>query len=255
MNIREALLKSQVAEQVILLPSSSSANITAGEPYRAEGAMSQSEEELISAFVQTPRIAELVRSARGARPPQQEALNLFCSTFSGRLFEELAYFFIQKTIINSHTLILSPDEVFTLYESCLPNEVISDFPGLSKGIRGVSFPDGFIIEEASKCWTITTACEYKAGEVGKKDQWQYYQTDKINNYLGLLDKHQAELLGYYLSVIRPGIPAKPLTTFPVVDLLYVVPQDSEREVVGQRIPLPLSKVRFSLLTGSFLAKL
>ena len=77
-------------------------------------------------------------------PMKQEDIESFKERFAARVFEQIAYFFMLNSGIG---LVTSPLETFDFYRWLYPkNQLIFNVLGFDS-IRGVTVPDGLLVEE------------------------------------------------------------------------------------------------------------
>ena len=100
------------------------------------------------------------------------AMEKFRSSFNGKVFEEIAFRYLDESMKREGLVLLSPAEVFNLYAKLHKGKmIIRDF-GLQQGIKGISIPDGLILQKVNNGWHIVGTSEYRLGEGTEKIEKQ-----------------------------------------------------------------------------------
>lgn len=173
------------------------------------------------------------------------------SRIAGRVFEEIAFNrFSQKLRLGQE--LIPPDATLQVFERIHP-EAIRDV-SYNSGLRGVSLPDGIVLNASSSFWFIAAMVEYKL-QLGF--DYRIYQggmfvePQEVANELRITDSGGRQRLGQMIHEIDPEIAAFPVA----VDVrnykkIYVVPQNS-RLITGlthprmEVIPLDFTSRTFS----------
>lgn len=97
-------------------------------------------------------------AARDCRlPMKQEDIEHFTRDFAARVFEQIAYFFMLNSGVG---LVTSPTETFEFYRWLYPNNQLRSNALGFNSIRGVTVPDGLLVEKLHGLYNIIAVCEY-----------------------------------------------------------------------------------------------
>lgn len=159
------------------------------------------------------------------------------------VFEEYACIYLEEKYRKSGLILLSPGEIEETY----------DRYGLLR--RGISVPDGLVLQRSSTGWKITSICDYKTGiTFDRRQLMAYFYPNGLNKDLKLHLPGGNQKLGEVISDVRKGFPNRPVFAPPHPSFIYGVPSDSSlRLTEGKReeIPVPrrdLEDIAFAILS-------
>ena len=98
------------------------------------------------------------RAARDCQLPMKQGdVEHFTRYFAARVFEQIAYFFMLNSGVGLFT---SPTETFEFYRWLYPNNQLRSNTLGFDSIRGVTVPDGLLVEKLHGLYKIIAVCEY-----------------------------------------------------------------------------------------------
>lgn len=134
-------------------------------------------------YLNTDRFKKAYKEAAGfylsPHSPQDSKDNL--DNFSGKIFEDIAYFILAKKQLDEDRIVLSPEKTFKFWENLYPDRRKKEFPYGGRALKGISVPDGLILEGIAGRGTILTKCEYTSSEMVKiEKKTNGHEKDKLN---------------------------------------------------------------------------
>ena len=154
-------------------------------------------------------------------PMKKEDIGSFEERFEARVFEQIAYFLMLNSGIG---LVTSPVETFDFYRWLYPkNQLRFNVLGFDS-IRGVSVPDGLLVEEQHGLYKIVAVCEYTLNRYAENFEYKFRAFKRVRrDFRAVFDEAQ---------------------------LVFVVPEGyntpaslSNPDIVFEFAPLPMKKFR------------
>lgn len=116
---------------------------------------------IFEGFTTTARFKKIYDEARRSYPSSgtKEEINQFMKDFSGRLYQDIAYYLLAKNLPAS-TVLLSPERTSQFFGKLFPGKKVVSFPFGLTSFEDVSIPDGIMTKETIGKRRIISLCEY-----------------------------------------------------------------------------------------------
>lgn len=202
-----------------------------------------------SQSLDTKRILDLMVNF----PYQRGGFSEFIRSFAGRVFEEVAFTYLQEHYPSPRYTVLSPSQMSSLYR-WLYGDQIQELNGLNTSLYGRTIPDNLVFRRSSNHIVLHAVCECKTSLNSSKIQDQYHALSvahSINENLGLIESKEGQtmghkLLGVKLNQISPDLPPLPVATADHHILNYVTMNNTRLTLEGvKQTKLPFSSYEFN----------
>lgn len=217
---------------------------------------------IVGEFLISPQAINILTTIENFKPLNRAHRKQFEATVAGTIFEGMAYLLLSPLAKAAKEELLAPHETFTLYQEVHPDKQVINHYGLTKGLHGISIPDGLILYKDQTTRQITGLCEYTL--TNTKRQSSRFKELQLQSFLDsnhLMENLQInslqgqKYLGQMLHLMRPDLLSLPVCCSSTLRIVYVVPEDSflvwpDQERVKQ-VFLPLTKKEF----GGFVREL
>ncbi|MDO8619032.1 MAG: hypothetical protein Q7R49_03775 [Candidatus Daviesbacteria bacterium] len=198
----------------------------------------------ITNFLQTTKAHRILTRIANFKPEHDAENEDFQRVIIGHLFEGIAYQFLKDQYEQGQTVLLSPDEVLLVYQNAYPDLAPSSGSyNLARAIKGISNPDGFLIQETADALELVAIFEYKNISNSQTDlarilkQSLNFTPRQVNQDLKLdeNDDTYSEFLGSLIAIIKPQLSSKPFRISSSTELVYITPSNSRLKVPNSKV--------------------
>ncbi|MBI2405776.1 hypothetical protein HYV21_01880 [Candidatus Microgenomates bacterium] len=164
---------------------------------------------------------------RGTDPSRRDSEKHFV----GFLFEHLSFYFVQ-TKLKKNQVVFSPRQTEQLYERLYPEDMVQrDQYGLSLGIKGITIPDGILLEQHQGKTFIRGVYEYSLARLPntrrKQNQRRFYNS-KVRVIDDLLpmgaNPLRKQVMGEYVHRLYPHFPVRMEIDHEKFNTFYIFPR-------------------------------
>lgn len=208
----------------------------------------------VSSFLQSNRGQWILTKIKNFAPENELQSWQFEGHSAGLVFQDIGHFYLEYKYGHPGIFLLSPMQIFNTYRILFPEKEVVVYYGINFAITDQSFPDGMVIREDGDALILDSVIEYKAGRTTPLNSLRF--TNQIENFrkenitrdfnLDHEDKNNSILAGQLIHRVKPEIPAKPLIINPLLELVYVIPENSKLDIPGARIErIPMDTIELN----------
>lgn len=204
--------------------------------------------ELVEIVLQSREIHKILTVAADFSPDDNYDQQEFSGSLAGVIYEHLAFQYLKLKYEDTAKVLLTPEETFILYRNLYGERRVVNNYSLNLGISRTAFPDGLIIIEDDEFLRIDAAVEYKSAASDKsldsrsRQQLSRFKNGQLVEDLRIEGLRPIDPLyhGTLIHLLRPSLPAKPLTVNPDSAVILALPENSSINIDGVKIePVPI----------------